>query len=66
MTSTATECGTVDIFQPNGVDDDGLANILLSPRRKEPVLVDGTMFLRPSMATSCGSKAGLPRARRSG
>lgn len=55
MTSTATECGTVDIFQPNGVDDDGLANILLSPRRKEPVLVDGTMFLRPSMATSCGS-----------
>jgi hypothetical protein len=35
-------------FQPNGVDDDGLANVLLSPRRKEPVLVDGTMFLKPS------------------
>jgi hypothetical protein len=34
-------------FQPNGVDDDGLANVLLSPRRKEPVLVDGTMFLQP-------------------
>jgi hypothetical protein len=34
-------------FQPNGVDDDGLANVLLSPRRKEPVLVAGTMFLRP-------------------
>jgi hypothetical protein len=47
MTSTATECGTGDIFQPNGVDDDGLANVLLSPRRKEPVLVDGTMFLKP-------------------
>ena len=36
------------IFQPNGVDDDGLANVLLSPRRKEPVLVAGTMFLQPS------------------
>jgi len=35
-------------FQPNGVDDDGLANVLLLPRRKEPVLVDGTMFLQPS------------------
>ncbi len=35
-------------FQPNGVDDQGLANILLSPKRKERVLVSGTMFLRPS------------------
>lgn len=35
-------------FQPNGVDDDGLANVLLSPRRREPVLVDGTMFLQPA------------------
>jgi hypothetical protein len=34
-------------FQPNGVDGDGLANILLSPKRKERVLVSGTMFLRP-------------------
>jgi hypothetical protein len=34
-------------FQPNGVDDQGLANILLSPRRKERVLVSGTMFLEP-------------------
>jgi hypothetical protein len=34
-------------FQPNGVDDEGLANILLSPKRKEPVLVSGTMFLQP-------------------
>ena len=33
-------------FQPNGVDDEGLANILLSPKRKEPVLVSGTMFLQ--------------------
>jgi hypothetical protein len=29
------------------VDDDGLANILLSPKRKERVLVSGTMFLQP-------------------
>lgn len=35
-------------FQPNGVDGDGLANVLLSPRRKEPVLVAGTMFLQPA------------------
>ena len=34
-------------FQPIGVDDDGLAKILLSPRRKEPALVSGTMFLQP-------------------
>jgi hypothetical protein len=35
-------------FAPMGVDDDGLANVLLSPRRKEPVLVVGTMFLQPA------------------
>ena len=34
-------------FQPAGVDDAGLANVLLSPRRKEHMLVNGTMFLRP-------------------
>jgi hypothetical protein len=34
-------------FQPNGVDDDGLANILLSPKRKERALLSGTMFLQP-------------------
>jgi hypothetical protein len=33
-------------FQPNGVDDEGLANILLSPKREERVLVSGTMFLQ--------------------
>ncbi len=33
-------------FQTNGVDAEGLANILLSPRRKERVLVSGTMFLQ--------------------
>lgn len=32
-------------FQPNGIDDDGLANVLLSPRRKERVLVSGMMAL---------------------
>lgn len=35
-------------FQASGVDAEGLANVLLSPRRKERVLVLGTMFLRPS------------------
>lgn len=34
-------------FQPNGIDEDGLANVLLSPRRKERVLVSGRMFLQP-------------------
>jgi hypothetical protein len=33
-------------FQANGVDAAGLANVLLSPRRKERVLVAGTMFLK--------------------
>ena len=32
-------------FQPNGIDGDGLANVLLSPRRKERVLVAGMMAL---------------------
>ena len=35
------------VFQANGVDDEGLVNILLSPRRKERVLVSGSMFLQP-------------------
>jgi hypothetical protein len=35
-------------FQANGVDANGLAKVLLSPRRKEPVLLAGTMFLRPT------------------
>jgi hypothetical protein len=35
-------------FQPNGVDDQGLANILLAPKRQEPALVAGTMFLQPA------------------
>ena len=33
-------------FLANGVDADGLANVLISPRRKERVLLSGTMFLR--------------------
>ncbi len=33
-------------FQPNGVDAAGLANVLLAPRRKDRVLVAGTMFLK--------------------
>ena len=32
-------------FQPNGIDGDGLANVLLSPRRKERVLLSGMMAL---------------------
>ena len=35
-------------FQPNGVDNEGLANVLISPRRRERVLVAGTMFLQPA------------------
>ena len=35
-------------FQPNGVDAEGLANILLSPRRRGRVLLTGTMFLEPT------------------
>ena len=34
-------------FQPNGVDAEGLANVLLSPKRKERALLFGVMFLRP-------------------
>jgi hypothetical protein len=34
-------------FQVNGVDEHGLAKVLLSPKRKERVLVNGAMFLRP-------------------
>ena len=34
-------------FQAAGVDDDGLVNVLLSPRRKERILVAGKMFLQP-------------------
>jgi hypothetical protein len=34
-------------FEPSGIDEEGLANILLSPRRKERELVAGRMFLAP-------------------
>lgn len=37
-------------FQPAGVDADGLANVLLSPKRRDQVLVAGTLFLRPDQA----------------
>jgi hypothetical protein len=36
------------IFQANGVDAEGLASVLLSPRRIDPALVSGTMFLKPN------------------
>ena len=35
-------------FEANGIDPDGLANVLLSPRRKERVLVSGMMALNAS------------------
>ena len=35
-------------FQVHGVDENGLAKVLLSPKRKERVLVSGAMFLRPA------------------
>lgn len=34
-------------FQVNGIDAEGFANVLLSPRRKERVLVSGMMALKP-------------------
>jgi hypothetical protein len=34
-------------FQVHGVDENGLAKVLLAPKRKERVLVSGAMFLRP-------------------
>ena len=34
-------------FRPNGIGDDGLARVLLAPRRKERALVAGMMLLRP-------------------
>lgn len=34
-------------FHANGVDPDGLAKVLLSPRRKERALIEGAMFLQP-------------------
>jgi hypothetical protein len=33
-------------FQPNGVDAEGFATVLLSPRRKDRSLLSGVMFLR--------------------
>ena len=35
-------------FHANGIDADGLANVLLSPRRRERVLVSGMMALNAS------------------
>ena len=35
------------IFEPDGVDADGLAAIRLSPKRKERMLITGMMFLDP-------------------
>ena len=34
-------------FQPNGIDDEGFARVLMSPRRKERALVAGVMLLKP-------------------
>ena len=34
-------------FQAAGVDAEGLAKVLLSPKRKERVLINGALFLRP-------------------
>jgi hypothetical protein len=34
-------------FHANGIDDNGLAHVLLVPRRKERALVAGVMLLRP-------------------
>lgn len=38
-------------FEPNGIDTDGLAIVLVSPRRKERVLVSGMMALKATDGT---------------
>lgn len=38
-------------FRANGIDSEGLAIVLLSPRRKERVLVSGSMALSPADGT---------------
>jgi len=53
-------------FQTKGIEDDGLAHVLLVPRRKERALVAGVMLLRPDQGSSCVSKAASPGTRRSG
>jgi len=47
---TASSCLTPSnyTFQANGIDTDGLANVLLTPRRRERVLVSGMMALNPA------------------
>ena len=35
-------------FCENGIDEAGLASVLVTPRRKDRFLVSGTMFLRPA------------------
>lgn len=34
-------------FQSNGIDAEGLVNVLVAPRRKETTLVNGGLFLHP-------------------
>lgn len=46
-TERSSLCRANYAFQPGGIDESGLANIILSPRRKERILVEGTMFLQP-------------------
>jgi hypothetical protein len=38
------------VFEDRGTQPDGLASILLKPRRKDTLLVDGSLFLRPDDA----------------
>jgi len=46
-TERSSLCRANYAFQSGGIDESGLANIILSPRRKERMLVAGTMFLQP-------------------
>ena len=46
-TERSSLCRANYAFQPGGIDESGLANVILSPRRKERILVEGTMFLQP-------------------
>jgi hypothetical protein len=47
-TARASLVPTNYTFRANGIDVDGLANVLLSPRRKERMLVSGMLALNPA------------------
>ena len=49
-------------FQPNGIDADGLANVVLTPRRKEHSLISGVMSLNAADGALVRLKGRLAKA----